>query len=711
MRSGGGRTDRAALEVEVVEREQSNRRKRMEPRLVWIRDVTSQPSRVRPLDLSSALDALPHVNVKWHRRGKIVDLRNPQNNTLRSGRLMHGARCYAANAAINATSALQLTSGRATGCRAGPLAINFTRRSDNIRLQRCRQSRIPYTTTAEGATKRANVTLASEAIPGKDTRQAQRLALYEEVMVKDGTTHLNEEQKRQQMREAARIKQTHHEGSVDWKTHSLALSEQIRKARRAHHDPAPKDGEWAPPAPQMFLDYTGLVIEPQTSNADPPMPIPWAQSYKVRKNKVTAAQILDLEITAFADHMAPTAKEKVARHHVRNSAEKILGTLDGHQSYAFGSHKTGLAMPYSDIDIGIFEPKYSRHALQPAMRRLYSLLNAGEEYICVVYRPARRSIITAQHKATGIDIQIVARESGFQDMRVQGYLETIPHLYQLYSVMRTAFGVRGFVDPFIGGISSYGTFMMLAAALTRRGTPLNIHNSPSSQLLHFLSFWANFDTTKYGIALSCPASTNDDGSNLLYDRPAKLFRKVSFDENLGPEKVRAQQAAMVSAAKNRQQNQRAAQYRIGRSNPEQPYLLCMQDPASPINDLGGTCHAIKHILQTIKAMHANLVRAMEEHDRTPPIDRPKGETSFLLPLVGRSHELYAERRQRLREWQPSRRLRWRQIDSESKWRAKNTTVHNADGIKHQVISEDNRRAKNDTVHNANKKKKPGSVGK
>jgi non-canonical poly(A) RNA polymerase PAPD5/7 len=582
---------------------------------------------------------------------------------------MHGARCYAANAAINATSALQLTSGRATGCRAGLLAVDLTRWSDKI--QRCRQSRIPYTTTAEGATKRKSVTLASDAIPAKDTRQAQRLALYEEVMVKDGTTHLNEEQKRQQLREAARIKQTHEEGSLDWKTHSLALSEQIRKARRAHHDPAPEDGEWAPPAPQMSLDYKGLVIEPQTSNADPPMPIPWAQGYKVRKNKVTAAQILDLEIAAFADHMAPTAKEKVARHRVRNSAKMIMDTLHGHHSYAFGSHKTGLAMPYSDIDFGIFERKHGIPALQPAMERLYSLLNDGEEYICVVYRPAHRSIITAQHKATGIDIQIVARESGAQDMRVQGYLETIPHLYQLYSVIRTAFGVRGFVDPFVGGISSYGTFMMLAAALTRRGTPLTIHDSPSSQLLHFLSFWANFDTTKYGVALSCPASTNDDGSTLLYERPAKLFRKISFDENLDPEQIRAQQAAMASAAKNRQQNQRAGQYRIGRLNPEQPYLLCMQDPAHPINDLGATCHAIKHILQTIEVMHANLVRAMEEHDRTPSKDGSKSETSFLLPLVGRSHELYAERRQRLREWQPSTRLRWHQVKSEAGWRTKN----------------------------------------
>jgi non-canonical poly(A) RNA polymerase PAPD5/7 len=561
--------------------------------------------------------------------------------------------------------------------------MNATRWSPNIRLHRCWQPRnVSYTTIAEGATKR---TTASDAEPEKDTRQAQRLALYEEVMVKDRTTHLNEEQKRQEMREAALTKQTREEGSVDWKTHSLAMSEQIRRARRAHYDDtAPKDGEWVPPAPQMSLDYTGLAIEPQTSNANPPMPIPWAQGYKVRKNKITAAQILDLEIAAFADHMAPTAAERKARLHVRNSANKIMDNIHGHQHFAFGSFKTGLAMPYSDIDLGIFDKKHRTHALEPAMKRLYYLLTNGDEYICVVYRAAQRSIITAQHKATGIDIQIVAREGGAQDSRVQGYLETIPHLQQLYSVMRTAFGVRGFVDPFVGGISAYGTFMMLAAALTRRGTPLNIHDSPSSQLLHFLSFWANFDTTKYGIAPSCPASANDDGSNLLYDRPAKLFRKIQFDDNLSTEKAKAQQAALIRAAIHRKEFMRAYQYRIGSSRPEQPYLLCLQDPANPLNDLGATCHAIKHILQTIKVMHANIVRAMAEHDRTPPSDRPKSETSFLLLLVGRSHELYAERRQRLRDWQPSTRLRWGQVQSEVNRRAKNGTAHKAGGEKKAV---------------------------
>lgn len=515
-------------------------------------------------------------------------------------------------------------------------------------------------------------------MPEKDTRQAQRLALYEEVVVKNGSTNLNEEQTHQQMREAARNRHTHEEGPVDWKTHSLALSEQIRRARRAHHDPAPADGEWVPPQPQMSLDYTGLVIEPQPSNTDSPMPIPWAQGYSVRK-KSTAAEILDLEIAAFAAHMDPSPAEKRTRLHVRNSANKVMDVLHGHQPYAFGSSKTGLAMPYSDIDFGLFDKHHRRHALQPTMKHLYSILKRNEEWICVVYRPALRSIITAQHKATGIDVQIVARDAGAQDSRVKAYLETVPYIQQLYRVIRTAFGVRGFVDPFIGGISSYGTFMMLASALTRRGTPNTIHESPSSQLLQFLSFWANFDTTKYGIAPSFPASAYDEGGDLVYDRPAKLFRKTAFDKDIS-EKYKVQQVALVRAAKHRMQHQRAGQYRIGRLSPEQPYLLCLQDPANPINDLGGTCHAIKHILQTVKSMHADLVRAMEEHDSTPPEDRPEGETSFLLPLVGRSHELYAEQRQRLRDWNPPTPLRYDKIRAESKWRSKK----NSDGRKAAV---------------------------
>ena len=90
--------------------------------------------------------------------------------------------------------------------------------------------------------------------------------------------------------------------------------------------------------------------------------------------------------------------------------------------------------------------------------------------------------------------------------------------------------------------------------------------------------------------------------------------------------------------------------RIGRLREEQPYLMCLQDPSNPVNDLGARCHAFKHIQETIKVMHAELARSMEEYDSTNPDSKLRnGEPreSLLTPLVGRCHELYAERRERM----------------------------------------------------------------
>lgn len=111
--------------------------------------------------------------------------------------------------------------------------------------------------------------------------------------------------------------------------------------------------------------------------------------------------------------------------------------------------------------------------------------------------------------------------------------------------------------------------------------------------------------------------------------------------------------------------------RIGRLRPEQPYLLCLQDPSTPINDLGARCHAIKHVQETIKVMHAELVRSMEEYDQTNPDSKPRdGDTreSLLMPLVGRSHELYAERRKRMVAGNPKalpEKVQFRRINIDS----------------------------------------------
>jgi non-canonical poly(A) RNA polymerase PAPD5/7 len=433
-------------------------------------------------------------------------------------------------------------------------------------------------------------------------------------------------------------------GDVLWKTRMAALSAYIREIRPMLVKGMSEEEVEGSKTPKT-LDYKGTVIPPEDSNMDPPIPEPWVQRDELgRRPRHTAARLLELEIKAFSRWIAPTQAEQDARELVRSNMVLCIKSdpQNEHTSIIpFGSTQTGVAMPYSDIDIGLCNPKDSRDTLEAQMIRLKRTLDKGTDYILVVHRPPPNAIVTAQHKSTGIDVQIIAKgKPGRQDMVMKQYLSKIPNLHQLYAVVRTAFGIRGFVDPYIGGISAYGTFMMLVAALTRRGTPSHVHESTSAQLLHFLSFWASFDMEKYGMTLY---------SSSIGDMKAKPFRKINLDTS-----GQAERYQNVQAALRRSDWMRAGQYRIGVLRPRQPYLLCLQDPALATNDLGGNCHAIKHMQETIRAMHRDLVRSMAEHDQAVERTRSgadgvslKDQPSLLQLLVGRSHEMYGKRRENI----------------------------------------------------------------
>lgn len=547
---------------------------------------------------------------------------------------MQRARCCAANA-CDATSAFHALFGRASRPRSLRQPRNLY---DGVHSQRPRARR-SYSAVAEDAGQKD---ADASAADGDDYR-ARKLAFYE-GMIDGESVRKRDKEKQENMKKEEQIEES------PWDSHPLAQSnagERFWKARMAELSQHIRDirpllvqgisEEKDSSKPPITLNYKGLVVPPETSNVDPPIRAPWAQSNNVLKRvpRYTASQILDMEIAAFKKDMSPSKGEIGARHYVhKHIMHCIRHRPEGKNivAYRFGSTETGVEMPYSDIDIGIFADQDSENPLGEFMKQLHHSLRIGKDYMCTIYRAPPNAIITTQHVATGIDVQIIAKgKRGRQDFIMKEYLEKVPHIHELYAVLRTAFGIRGFVDPFIGGISAYGTFMMLAAALTRRGTPAHVHESPSASLLHFLSFWSNFNMEKYGISLG-------------RDMVAKPFVKTSPDASAEEKNERNR---LLKAALRRRDPNRAYQYRIARLRPRQPYLLCLQDPANAMNDLGGNCHAIKHIQETIRAMHRDLVRSMADYDQlNADGGLHKGEeTSLLLPIVGRSHELYAARRE------------------------------------------------------------------
>ncbi|KAI7524406.1 hypothetical protein KC316_g18721 [Hortaea werneckii] len=106
----------------------------------------------------------------------------------------------------------------------------------------------------------------------------------------------------------------------------------------------------------------------------------------------------------------------------------------------------------------------------------------------------------------------------------------------------------------------------------------------------------------------------------------------------------------IAAANARGDPVRAGQWAIGRLRPLQPYLFSLQDPAKPTNDLGRKSNAMKHIQETI----AELNVAMQENIAAVEVARARGSAwegeSLLEPLVGRAHEIFAARRQRVEDW-------------------------------------------------------------
>lgn len=390
-----------------------------------------------------------------------------------------------------------------------------------------------------------------------------------------------------------------------WKLEMQWMGQTINLLTRRH--PASDLTALVPPSTLQRIDYPPFAIPPtMPTPLTPVVPCPWsltdADLANLPPDHPTAR--LDLEISRFAAWARPTHRELAARRAVWTSTRayisRVLAPLrrpdqEPIHISPFGSQSTGLASPTSDIDLRLHEhgsttTDYSAFGA-PLLRELFHRMQASRTYIAVTARlDGTYPILNATHAASGLPIQVVcAPPTDRQNKCVRHYLATIPHLREVYAVLRTAFAMRGLLDVFHGGTGSYGLLIFLVAALTRRSNLPSVPPTPGVQLRRFVEFYSSFDTTRFGITL----------------RPTtRLFRKHS-DAEVPAEKrktfIRAALARKAEAQRGEVSPMfRAGRWAIGRVRPLQPYLLCVQDPADAWNDLGRKGNAVKLWKETVK---------------------------------------------------------------------------------------------------------------
>ena len=301
-------------------------------------------------------------------------------------------------------------------------------------------------------------------------------------------------------------------------------------------------------------EYGSNLLAPFFPNPD----APW-------KTKVYTPDIIGLhnEIEDFSRWMRPTKEETMLRGCVVERIKRIVHQLwPTARVDIFGSFKTGLYLPTSDIDIVIFG-EWSVAPLRTLERRLIDN-NIAEPSSIKVLDKASVPIIKLTDTLTKIklDISFNTNNSIKSAEKISELLQQYPCLDKLVLVLKQFLLQRNLNEVFVGGLGSYCLTLMVVAKLQscprhRRGR-LEDENL-GVLLIEFFEFYGvRFNYNNTGIRI------HDGGS---------FFNKNDIAEMKGS-------------------------------------MLCIEDPFQPGNDIARASYCMYIVKEAFKVAYLWLKRAV-----------------------------------------------------------------------------------------------------
>ncbi|KAL8754177.1 MAG: hypothetical protein Q9184_005194 [Pyrenodesmia sp. 2 TL-2023] len=367
---------------------------------------------------------------------------------------------------------------------------------------------------------------------------------------------------------------------------------------------------------------------------------PWLEN--VNETGGEASQRLASEIRSFEQYMTPSIPELNAVKKVTAQAKHVIeSTVTDSSVQVKGSHSTGLAMPWSDIDLAILLPavqeeaaahrksptglKYQKLYLKTLrkLRRSFAKdpeFSVNEESLVI---HARVPIVRVVHRRTGLEVQIQI-QTGFaqQQQYTLAYLAEFPTLRPLYFVLRSSLHIRRLNTTHAGGLGSYALLIMIVNALKHASGRYDRHDV-AKHLLHVLRFYARSDLYVNGFSVD----------------PLRTFHKGKVPMTSEDCLQRATDPVLRGIGA------------IASPNLRQPYLLCLQDPADASNDLGSNAYAIKHIQATFGRARWTMIGAMAAWNRRSSNSLEGGKQLGLLdPLVCAYYEHFNWNRDKVKEF-------------------------------------------------------------
>lgn len=343
------------------------------------------------------------------------------------------------------------------------------------------------------------------------------------------------------------------------------------------------------------------------------------------------------EIKAYEAYMRLSPQEEAASQLVISDVASLGQSWDKVKEFTLlGSRRTGLAAPTSDFDFAFAlkdselspieantskakpaDKKKKRKIIQ-ALNKMSTRFHLSENFRNIdLIRSARVPILRSTHVATGLDvqIQIMTGYRASEDYSI-AYLSELPSLRPLYFILRYCLEVRTLTTVFEGGLGSYSVLMMIVTALKHANGKFASLDL-AGQLLHVLEFYGLADLYNAGFSAE----------------PPRIFEKQRKDWPLEERITRTSDPQLKRIDM------------MEKFYPRKPYLLCLQDPANHLNDLGMNAYAIKHIQATFNTARQMIQAASEEPNNK--LDDKSRAWSCLDSLVRADYRHFEKRRSKI----------------------------------------------------------------
>lgn len=330
-------------------------------------------------------------------------------------------------------------------------------------------------------------------------------------------------------------------------------------------------------------------------------PYPWLQNVNYSKEN-EPTRILHRELLDFVKFVGPTEEEHRVRTFVISRIQKLVEKKWPTAAlHVFGSFETKLYLPTSDIDLVILSGAGGEVYEKPNhLRKLANwLVKARIAENIQVITSARVPIIKFIDSITKINVDIsFNKPSGLVAAKVvKQYTEKMPALRPLVVFIKHFLNMRGMNEVYLGGLGSYSIICMVISFLQRHpkvatGQILQEENLGVLVVEFFELYGKRFNYDNVGINI------NGQGC---------YFSKLDY----------------------------------GWQRPGQQYLLSIEDPTDPENDIAKSSFGILKVKSTLGGGHDFLVqRLYDVNDRVKEKRRADvGLDSILSSVVSIDEEM------------------------------------------------------------------------